>query len=498
MGLLDLLGKLTPLVDIGLCVLGVIIMIVGAAWPTYGTVDLKTPSILIGLLTSAAGGLGIFAAMRKWWGVVMLISILQTFVFSALLAVAVVAEIWAIDMKAPIAEAVDDNWSSGLRQNVALQGQVVPDYCNDWMPGDSLCKPWYGEVEVFMSTRAHFISSLTDEEFDAAYPGCPSTIELSKIAENCTQADICGLSKVQCSECDMDCRYTFEEAMYNTIAGSALMSITLWTFSSIYIYWSWFYDSIETAATTAQEVLEEGRAGGEQLKVLQAAVDRLGTKGMSWQMILNYVCHFICFVCAISVTGSGALTFLSLSRDCEMVRQGGGESCGGWSYIVGAILSTVIGLLVILSLYGAHIQYRAVSDCARSSVGFLTLCYIPIGLIMLHSAGLVRSLRYAIDNKWEDISLELNAISYCFPDATLAADDPCKDELEADVSANLAQVAAVLWVLVMLLAGAVVVNTLYARTLFWDHVDHLAGKGGMKKRLSNDFGDMALSTMEVE
>jgi hypothetical protein len=44
-------------------------------------------------------------------------------------------------MKAPIAEAVDDNWSSGLRQNVALQGQVVPDYCNDWMPGDSLCKP---------------------------------------------------------------------------------------------------------------------------------------------------------------------------------------------------------------------------------------------------------------------------------------------------------------------------------------------------------------------
>jgi hypothetical protein len=46
-------------------VLGVIIMIVGAAWPTYGTVDLKTPSILIGLLTSAAGGLGIFAAMRK-------------------------------------------------------------------------------------------------------------------------------------------------------------------------------------------------------------------------------------------------------------------------------------------------------------------------------------------------------------------------------------------------------------------------------------------------
>ena len=165
--------------------------------------------------------------------------------------------------------------------------------------------------------------------------------------------------------------------MYNTIAGSALMSITLWTFSSIYIYWSWFYDSIETAATTAQEVLEEGRAGGEQLKVLQAAVDRLGTKGMSWQMILNYVCHFICFVCAISVTGSGALTFLSLSRDCEMVRQGGGESCGcllalphppplgwchtlllaadclnhdvlcnrGWSYIVGAILSTVIGLL---------------------------------------------------------------------------------------------------------------------------------------------------------
>jgi hypothetical protein len=66
--------------------------------------------------------------------------------------------------------------------------------------------------------------------------------------------------------------------------------------------------------------------------------------------------------------------------------------------------------------------------------------------------------------------------------------NPAISPQEADVSANLAQVAAVLWVLVMLLAGAVVVNTLYARTLFWDHVDHLAGKGGMKKRLSNDFG----------
>ena len=156
--------------------------------------------------------------------------------------------------------------------------------------------------------------------------------------------------------------------MYNTIAGSALMSITLWTFSSIYIYWSWFYDSIETAATTAQEVLEEGRAGGEQLKVLQAAVDRLGTKGMSWQMILNYVCHFVCFVCAISVTGSGALTFLSLSRDCEMVRQGGGESCG---CLLAPPPCTSLGMVP-----------HASSGCRLSE----SCCFMQQGLV-LHSGG---------------------------------------------------------------------------------------------------------------
>ena len=34
----------------------------------------------------------------------------------AMLGVAVVAEIWALDDKAPIAAAVDANWQTGLRQ----------------------------------------------------------------------------------------------------------------------------------------------------------------------------------------------------------------------------------------------------------------------------------------------------------------------------------------------------------------------------------------------
>ena len=61
--------------------------------------------------------------------------------------------------------------------------------------------------------------------------------------------------------------------------------------------------------------------------------------------------------------------------------------CRGWSYILGAVLALFIGLIDLLSLYGVHINYRAVTDCARSTIGFLTLCYVPIGVIMLHSAG---------------------------------------------------------------------------------------------------------------
>lgn len=490
MGLLDLLGKITPIVDIGLCVLGVVIIIIGTAADTSGTVDLATPSVIVGLLACVAGGLGIFAAMKRWWGVVMLTSILVTAVFTGLLAVAVVSEIWASDHKAPLAVAVDENWSNGLRQNVALQGQVVDNFCKDWVDEES-CAVWYGELDLFMSMREKFATTTTPEEFDTQYPGCPANIDYNMLGENCTQAVICGLSLMQCGECDMDCKYSFEETMYSTIEGSALMSVTLWMFSALMVYWSWFVDSIETAATVAQEQIETGNAGGEQLKKLQEAADRFAIGKTPWQVILNYVVHFALFVCAFAVTGSGFLTYMSLSRDCEMVRQGSGEGCGGWSYILGAVFAVFIGLIDLLSLYGVHINYRAVTDFARSTIGFLTLCYIPIGVIMLHSAGIIRSLRHVIDTNWEDIMYDLNAEEYCFPnEATMDKDDPCKDLLEEDVTDGLGSIAALFLVLTLLLAGAVVVNTLFARTLFWAHVDDLNGvSGGLEKSISSDLGD---------
>ena len=46
--------------------LGVVIIIIGTAADTSGTVDLATPSVIVGLLACVAGGLGIFAAMKRW------------------------------------------------------------------------------------------------------------------------------------------------------------------------------------------------------------------------------------------------------------------------------------------------------------------------------------------------------------------------------------------------------------------------------------------------
>lgn len=51
MVLLTLLAKLTPIVDIGLCVLGVIIIIIGNAADTKGTVNLGSMCTVIGVLT---------------------------------------------------------------------------------------------------------------------------------------------------------------------------------------------------------------------------------------------------------------------------------------------------------------------------------------------------------------------------------------------------------------------------------------------------------------
>ena len=132
---------------------------------------------------------------------------------------------------------------------------------------------------------------------------------------------------------------------------------------------------------------------------------------------------------AFAIAGAGILTYLSLSRDCKMVSMSDDEDCGAWSFIVGGLICILIGLLVLMSGYGAHIKYLAVTNCARSTVGILTIAYVPIGIIMMHSAGLVRDLRYGIDEDWVSVGLytKLNAEAFCNPPATPDANDPCKD-----------------------------------------------------------------------
>eukprot|EP01052_Picozoa_sp_SAG31_P002006 SAG31_NODE_67_length_28318_cov_6.493674_24_plen_448_part_00 len=305
--LLDLLGKLTPIADIGLGVLGVVIIGTGNAAETYGTVDLATISTIVGFFSMVAGGVGLLAALRKWFGVVFCMSIVQTVLSSAMLGVAVVTQIWALDDKAPIADAVDSNWDKGLRQQIALQGQVIPGYCNEWSNARPTCKRWYADVDAAVQTWGN-----GDEPRSSTPPTeCPNSgtgLTTIVVAENCTLAYACGLDDRACQTCDVDCRYQFEQDMYDTIAGSAIMAITLWSFGAVMIFWGWYADSIQKASDLATEQLESDSHSADTKNKLEKA--RVEEHEITWQSKLSFFFHFLLFVAAWAVAGAGLLTFL--------------------------------------------------------------------------------------------------------------------------------------------------------------------------------------------
>jgi len=253
------------------------------------------------------------------------------------------------------------------------------------------------------------------------------------------------------------------------------------------IFFGWYADSVQHASEVASEQLENESLSREQKDKLESAKNE--HHDLTWQGKLSFVFHFLLFVVACSVTGAGVLTYMSLSRDCEMVAMGDDQDCGEWSFIAGGIIALLIACMTTLSLYGVHIQYLAVTNCARGTISVLTIIYIPMGILMMHSAGLVRDLGNKIDENWSTLYRELNAKSFCDPIATGFVDDPCKDKLEVEVADNLGVIAGIFWLLTLAMTGVVVVNTLYARVLFAAHLEDLeggSGKAGLNRQLSED------------
>merc|ERR1719272_2771187 len=115
----------------------------------------------------------------------------------------------------------------------------------------------------------------------------------------------------------------------------------------------------------------------------------------------------------------------------------------------------------MMSAYAFSIQYPSLARVMRALSITGMIIYIPFLGAMLIVAGVIRDIRWTVDESWPEIVDTLNDDQFCTAFATTDPDDPCKDELLAVLEPDLKYALSMSIFLAAVGGGGLVFNILY-------------------------------------